>query len=104
MTVYSAQETVGINFYKLQILTGRNITPTPLIDWFTGGLNYQIEHHMFPTLPRHSFPRARPLVQSLCKKHGIEYHSTSFWEGVSEILERLKGVTKVAEKLDIIHS
>jgi len=42
-------------------------------DWFTGHLNFQIEHHLFPTMPRHNLYKIQPLVQSLCKKHNIAY-------------------------------
>jgi hypothetical protein len=42
-----------------QIITGRDVTPTMFVAWFAGGLNYQIEHHLFPQLPRHNFHKAR---------------------------------------------
>ncbi|KAG8131113.1 putative Fatty acid desaturase 1 protein, partial [Naja naja] len=35
-------------------------------DWFTGHLNFQIEHHLFPTMPRHNYYKVAPLVKSLC--------------------------------------
>jgi len=40
---------------------------------FTGGLNRQIEHHLFPTLPRHNLHKAQVLVRALCSKHGLYY-------------------------------
>ncbi|KAJ3197362.1 hypothetical protein HK101_004238 [Irineochytrium annulatum] len=79
MPVYSGKNASKINFYELQIVTGRDVMSSPLVDWFTGGLNFQIEHHMFPTIPRHQFYRVQPLVEALCKKHNVPYHRTSFW-------------------------
>jgi hypothetical protein len=40
---------------------------------FTGGLNRQIEHHLFPTLPRHNLAKVQKLTRALCSKHGIYY-------------------------------
>ena len=65
MTVVSSAEAKGIDFYTLQIITGRDVTPTPFIAWFAGGLNYQIEHHLFPMLPRHNFHKVRPSLYFL---------------------------------------
>ena len=55
MTVMSMEESKAVDYYTRQIITGRDVTPTAFITWFAGGLNYQIEHHLFPMLPRHSF-------------------------------------------------
>ena len=40
---------------------------------FTGGLNRQVEHHLFPTLPRHNLGRAQKLIRAFCSKHGLYY-------------------------------
>ena len=85
-------------FYELQILTGRDIDSNPLLDWITGGLNYQIEHHLFPTLPRHNYHLVSPYVQAVCIKHRIHYHKTSFKQGLSEVLGRLREVASLADK------
>ncbi|KAI9364024.1 fatty acid desaturase-domain-containing protein [Zopfochytrium polystomum] len=99
MPVFTRKAASKVNFYELQIVTGRDVISTPFSDWFTGGLNYQIEHHMFPTLPRHQFHKAQPLVESLCKKHGIVYHKTTLWTGVVEIVQRLASISRLASKV-----
>ena len=43
-------------------------------DWFTGHLNYQIEHHLFPTMPRHNYAQVAPLVKDLFVRHGRGQH------------------------------
>ncbi len=50
------------------------------LDWFHGGLQFQIEHHLFPALPRHNLRKASLLVQPLCRDLGLHYHSPSFFE------------------------
>jgi fatty acid desaturase len=84
-------------FYELQIYTSRNVRSTPLLDWIMGGLNYQIEHHLFPTLPRHNYHLVAPLVKEVCAKHQVHYHETTFWQGMMEVLGRLRSVGKLAE-------
>jgi fatty acid desaturase len=56
-----------------QVLTSRNIRGGPFIDAALGGLNYQIEHHLFPSMPRANLRRAQPVVQKFCEDHGISY-------------------------------
>jgi len=60
-----------------QVLTSRNITGGPLIDIVLGGLNYQIEHHLFPSMPRANLRHAQPVVESFCAQRGIPYAQCS---------------------------
>jgi acyl-lipid Delta6-acetylenase / acyl-lipid (9-3)-desaturase len=85
-------------FYELQVSTARNIDPSPFLDWITGGLNYQIEHHLFPTLPRHNYHLVAPYVQKVCVQHQIHYHRTTFRQGLVEVLDRLRRVSHLAAK------
>ncbi|KAJ3094868.1 hypothetical protein HK100_005994 [Physocladia obscura] len=101
MPVYTAAEAKKFDFYELQVRTGRDVISNIFSDWFTGGLNYQIEHHMFPTLPRHNFWMAQPLVQDLCKKHDVPFHKTTLLGGTGEILKRLDGLSKAAGQIRI---
>jgi fatty acid desaturase len=98
MPILDAEKARNLDFYELQIITGRDVQPNLFNDWFTGGLNYQIEHHIWPTLPRHNFHLVRPQVVALCKKHGIDFHETSLLKGVSEVLDRLYCISKSAQK------
>src|SRR4029077_20586599 len=52
-----------LSFLERQVLSSRNITSHPVWDFLFGGLNYQIEHHLFPTMPRVNFRRARAIVR-----------------------------------------
>ncbi|KAF3952766.1 hypothetical protein CMV_021712 [Castanea mollissima] len=57
-----------------------DITCPSWMDWFHGGLQFQIEHHLFPRLPRCQLRKVSPMVQELCKKHNLPYNSASFWK------------------------
>jgi fatty acid desaturase len=84
--VESEQREVGMT---LQAISNQNISTTILDDWLHGGLQHHIEHHLFPRLPRHSLPKARPLVRELCEKHGLPYRSTPFLPAVWHMLQSL---------------
>jgi fatty acid desaturase len=75
MEMISATHRLG--FFREQVLTSRNVRPHPVTDFWCGGLNYQIEHHLFPTLPRNQLGDARLLVQKFCADQGIPYTQTS---------------------------
>ena len=59
-----------------QVLTSRNVNGGIVIDWMMGGLNYQIEHHLFPSMPRANLRFAQPIVRSYCERIGMPYVST----------------------------
>ena len=60
-----------------QIITSRNIKGGSIISFFYGGLNYQIEHHLFTNMPRNNLKRAKPIVEQFCRSQQISYHETS---------------------------
>jgi linoleoyl-CoA desaturase len=47
----------------------------PVITWFLGGLNYQIEHHLFPKVSHIHYPSLAPIVESVCRKFGVSYNA-----------------------------
>ena len=83
-------------FAKAQIATTRNIAGGAWVDWFTGGLNRQIEHHLFPTMPRHNLGKAEKMVKAFCAKHGLAHESLGMGQGTALILRRLAEVARLA--------
>lgn len=77
---------------RKQVLTSRNITGSPLVDWWYGGLNYQIEHHLFPSMPRPNLKHAQPIVQAYCAEVGLPYHQVSVADSYREIWAHLDQV------------
>jgi fatty acid desaturase len=66
-----------VDYLRRQVLTSRNVRGNWLTDLTLGGLNYQIEHHLFPNMPRPSLRRAQKLVRGYCHDHAIPYVETS---------------------------
>jgi len=75
-----------MDFVRTQVLTARNIRGHPITDLWYGSLNYQIEHHLFPTMPRLNMRRAQPIIKGFCAERGIEYYETSFLQSYRELL------------------
>jgi fatty acid desaturase len=93
---HKAMPTLGqgseVDFLRRQVLTSRNVRPHPVTDFWYGGLNYQIEHHLFPGMPRNKLREARHIVRSFCREHDVGYHETSVLGSYREILEHLHAV------------
>jgi len=86
------------DFWKLQVTTSRNITgghgiPQFFVDWFCGGLQYQVDHHLFPMMPRHNLKKTHELIASFCRQWDVKYHEADIWDGTIEVLQHLKHVS-----------
>lgn len=83
-------------WYITQLKTTMNFDTPPVLDWFHIGLQFQIEHHLFPRLPRHNLREARSLVKEVCRKHNIRYHEPGFFQANIETLQCLWHTAKAA--------
>lgn len=81
-----------IDFLRRQVLTSRNIRGGQWLDWAMGGLNYQIEHHIFPRMPSANLPRVQPRVKQFCIERGISYTETSLFEAYGIVIRYLNRV------------
>jgi fatty acid desaturase len=81
-----------LDFLRRQVLMSRNISGGPLISVFMGGLNYQIEHHLFPSMARPHLRRAQPLVAAYCAAQGVPYTRTSLWQSYRGVIGYLNTV------------
>ena len=91
MLVVGKNETM--DFLRLQVLTARNVKAHPITDFWYGGLNYQIEHHLFPSLARNQLREAQTIIRKFCDDLEISYHETSMFHSYVEILEYLHVVS-----------
>jgi fatty acid desaturase len=66
-----------VDFLHRQVVMSRNVRGGLLVDFFMGGLNHQIEHHLFPSMARPYLRQARGLVRAHCAEHGVEYTETT---------------------------
>ncbi|WP_425953864.1 fatty acid desaturase family protein [Xylanimonas sp. McL0601] len=81
-----------IDFFAKQVLTSRNIRGGPVMSVLMGGLNYQIEHHLFPSMPRPHLGRARELVREHCASQGVPYTETSLVRSYAIVVRYLNEV------------
>jgi fatty acid desaturase len=80
---------VKLDFLRRQVLTSRNIKGNWLADFLLGGLNYQIEHHLFPSMPRPNLRKAQQKVVEFCARHEIPYCQTGALRSYVEVLKHL---------------
>jgi fatty acid desaturase len=80
------------DYLRRQVLTSRNITGNWFTDLALGGLNYQIEHHLFPSMPRPSLRRSQPLIREFCRQHGLPYCESSLIASYAQALRHLHAV------------
>jgi fatty acid desaturase len=81
-----------LDFARRQVLTSRNVTGSRLVDFVLGGLNYQIEHHLFPNMPRPNLRRAQPLIRAFCQQHGLDYTEASLFGSYAQAIRHLHTV------------
>jgi fatty acid desaturase len=85
-------EESDLDFLRAQVTTSRNIRGGWWRDLLFGSLNYQIEHHLFPGMPRNQMRRAGPIVRAFCAEADISYHETSLLGSYAELLRFLHAV------------
>ncbi|MEV4804693.1 acyl-CoA desaturase [Nonomuraea sp. NPDC049421] len=81
-----------LDFLRKQVLTSRNVRGGHLVTTALGGLNYQIEHHLFPSMPTANLRKARPIVRDHCASLGIDYVECGLLESWGQALRHLHDV------------
>jgi fatty acid desaturase len=81
-----------LDFLRRQVLTSRNIRGGRFTDLLLGGLNYQIEHHLFPNMPRGNLRKAQPLVRAHCGELNLPYTETGLFRSYAIVLSHLNSV------------
>lgn len=92
-----------VDFLRRQVLTSRNIRPGVLMDFFMGGLNYQIEHHLFPSMPRPHLKRAQQITEQYCMEKAITYTEVNLAQAYKSVMKHLDDVglgRKTADPFD----
>ncbi|MFC0713565.1 fatty acid desaturase family protein [Cellulomonas biazotea] len=81
-----------IDFLRRQVLMSRNVRGGRFVDLFMGGLNHQIEHHLFPSMPSPNLRRLRPIVREFCAEHRIPYAEANLLESYGIVVRHLNAV------------
>lgn len=77
------------DFLRRQVLTSRDVHGGFFTDLALGGLNYQIEHHLFPNMPRPCLRHAQPLIRAHCQTLGLVFHETTLLQSYRAVLRHL---------------
>ncbi|MGW7354624.1 fatty acid desaturase family protein [Streptomyces sp. NPDC054784] len=80
------------DFLRKQVLTSRNVKGSWFINNLMGGLNYQIEHHLFPSMPSPHLGKAQVIVREFCAELDVPYHETGLIQSWREALRHLEEV------------
>lgn len=91
------EKEVKISFLEHQIMTARNIYGHWLTDYLYLGLNYQIEHHLFPNCPRNKLNNITPYVRAICRKYKLSYAQMGIIESNRFILSELKKTSQLTK-------
>ncbi|MGB4135039.1 MAG: acyl-CoA desaturase [Microbacterium sp.] len=84
--------TARLDFFSKQVRTSRNITGGWWATWLFGGLNYQVEHHLFPSMSRLHLSKAREIVRDYCAANDVPYTETTVWRSYAIVVRYLNRV------------
>ncbi|GAB2245075.1 hypothetical protein Droror1_Dr00000568 [Drosera rotundifolia] len=89
----------GNDWFEKQTSGTIDISCSPWMDWVYGGLQFQLEHHLFPRLPQCQLRKIAPLVRDLSKKHNLPYRSLSFLDANIWTIRTLRTAALQAQDL-----
>ena len=81
-----------LDFFQKQVRTSRNIRGGWWATWLMGGLNYQVEHHLFPSMSRMHLAQTREIVREYCQTNDVPYTETSLWRSYAIVIAYLNRV------------
>lgn len=88
--VFEKDESEDLTWMELQMRTSRSLKGGAFVHWFYGGLNTQIEHHLFPKAPRFNLLKIQNMTRNFAKKHDMKYFETTPIESYIQINNELK--------------
>ncbi len=88
--VFEKDESESLSWMELQMRTSRSLSGGAFIHWFYGGLNTQIEHHLFPKAPRFNLLKIQKMTKDFAKKNNIKYFESSPVQAYVQINDALK--------------
>ena len=99
MAVYSEKHQLAKeSFLEHQLKTSLDVDCYPWLDWFHGGLQFQVAHHLFPRIPRCNLRELRRIVMTFCKDHGLKYHCVDFVTANRLMISHLAQVGDVTKR------
>lgn len=90
MGMPSVESDHRLGYLRRQLITTRNVEPGVVVSRLMHGLEYQIEHHLYPGIGQPRLAAARRVVRAFCAEHGLPYKSTGFVEAHREVIRHLR--------------
>jgi fatty acid desaturase len=90
LEMFPEKQYKDFTWLELQNRTSRNVRGGKFVHWFYGGLNTQVEHHLYPKAPRFYLLKAAKITEAFCQKHNITYITATPWKAYKEIYCFLK--------------
>jgi fatty acid desaturase len=81
-----------LDFLRRQVLMSRNVSGGRPMAVLMGGLNYQVEHHLFPSMARPHLRLVQPMVEAHCAAMGVPYTQTTLWQSYGIVARYLNTV------------
>ncbi len=88
--VFTLEESRELSWMELQMRGSRSLSGGAFIHWFYGGLNTQIEHHLFPKAPRFNLLKVQKMTKDFAKKHHMKYFETTPLQAYVQINDAIK--------------
>lgn len=88
--VFTLEESRDLSWMELQMRGSRSLSGGAFIHWFYGGLNTQIEHHLFPKAPRFNLLKVQEMTKDFAKKHNMKYFETTPLQAYVQINDAIK--------------
>jgi fatty acid desaturase/cytochrome b involved in lipid metabolism len=82
------------DFVTHQLRTSMDVDCPVWLDWFHGGLQYQVVHHLMPRLPRHNLRKVRDMLLPFFKKWNLNYQCYDFTYGNIMVLNQMSSISK----------
>ena len=95
---------VDNGYVRTQLKTSLDIDCPYWMDWFHGGLQFQVVHHLWPRIPRHNLRQAQDILISFCKEHDLTYHRMGFFKANISVISRLKETSMSTKSFSDIFS
>jgi len=88
--VFDVEEGKELSWMELQMRTSRSLRGGKIVHWFYGGLNTQIEHHLFPKAPRFNLLKVQKMTREFAEKYNMIYFETTPIEAYIQINNAIK--------------
>eukprot|EP00922_Rhytidocystis_sp_ex-Travisia-forbesii_P020354 GHVS01029955.1.p1 GENE.GHVS01029955.1~~GHVS01029955.1.p1 ORF type:complete len:569 (+),score=88.32 GHVS01029955.1:293-1999(+) len=91
------EQHINKNWLDQQLDYTINIHSHPVVNWWMGYLNCQIEHHLFPNMPQCKQPAIVDRTRAFCERNGIKYRSVGYFEAVGLMLGNLRNIANTVD-------